>query len=86
MDRVDSATYRVNDATLGEIVMNSYCDYCDVEDKCDYLYKPCDCCNYRKFTPKPEPVNETKVIQFPKEVASTDGLGGWLKRRKTWHN
>lgn len=32
--------------------MNSHCSICDVEDKCAYPYKPCDCCNYRKFKPK----------------------------------
>ena len=47
--------------------MNSHCDYCDVEAKCGYEYKPCDCCNYRKFVPKPEPVVEAQVIQFPKK-------------------
>jgi hypothetical protein len=32
--------------------MNSHCDVCDVEKQCGYEYKPCDCCNYRKFKPK----------------------------------
>lgn len=47
--------------------MNSHCDVCDVEKQCAYEYKPCDCCNYRKFKPKPkpEPVQEAQVIQFP---------------------
>lgn len=35
--------------------MNSHCDVCDVEQLCGYEYKPCDCCNYRKFKPLPEP-------------------------------
>ena len=33
--------------------MNSHCSVCDVEKDCGYEYKPCDCCNYRKFKPKP---------------------------------
>lgn len=32
--------------------MNSNCQSCDVEKECGYQYKPCDCCNYRKFVPK----------------------------------
>lgn len=32
--------------------MNGNCQTCDVEKDCDYEYKPCDCCNYRKFKPK----------------------------------
>ncbi len=32
--------------------MNSHCEICDIEDRCGYEYKPCDCCNYRKFKPK----------------------------------
>lgn len=32
--------------------MNSHCEICDVEQQCGYEYKPCDCCNYRKFKPK----------------------------------
>lgn len=28
---------------------NSHCSVCDVEKDCHYPYKPCDCCNYRKF-------------------------------------
>jgi len=31
--------------------MNSHCGICDVESQCGYEYKPCDCCNYRKFKP-----------------------------------
>lgn len=46
--------------------MNGNCKTCDVEDQCAYEYKPCDCCNYRKFkmkvvvpelTEKPSTVN-----------------------------
>lgn len=36
--------------------MNGHCSTCDVEQECGYKYKPCDCCNYRKFTPiNPQP-------------------------------
>ena len=45
--------------------MNGHCSTCDVEKQCGYQYKPCDCCNYRKF--KPLPPTEAKVIQFPKK-------------------
>ena len=45
--------------------MNSNCNYCDVEAKCAYPYKPCDCCNYRKFVPKAPPITEAKIIKFP---------------------
>lgn len=34
--------------------MNSHCGICDIETQCGYEYKPCDCCNYRKFKPIPE--------------------------------
>ncbi len=45
--------------------MNSHCSVCDVEKDCAYPYKPCDCCNYRKFKPKePEPV-KAQVLPFP---------------------
>lgn len=33
---------------------NGRCQTCDVEKDCFYPYKPTECCNYRKFTPKPE--------------------------------
>lgn len=49
--------------------MNGNCKTCDVEPQCGYLYKPCDCCNYRKFKPK-EPEQQTaQVIQFPTKAA-----------------
>lgn len=57
--------------------MNGHCSTCDVEAKCAYQYKPCDCCNYRKFVHKldcvdsrnnePIHVQGSKVIKFPKE-------------------
>ena len=55
--------------------MNGNCNTCDVEEQCAYQYKPCDCCNYRKFKPKPDDViavrelfkQSSQVIQFPKE-------------------
>lgn len=54
--------------------MNGHCSTCDVEQQCGYKYKPCDCCNYRKFTPKPEPYDplpgpsqQAQIIQFPKK-------------------
>ena len=34
--------------------MNGHCSTCDVEADCGYAYKPCDCCNYRKFKSKVE--------------------------------
>jgi len=49
--------------------MNGHCSTCDVEDKCAYPYKPCDCCNYRKFVKKinpssmPEPYYGRKKAQ-----------------------
>lgn len=47
--------------------MNSNCSVCDVEQECGYEYKPCDCCNYRKFKPKPTPTHNAQVIQFPRK-------------------
>lgn len=32
--------------------MNGHCDTCPVEKECGYEYKPCDCCDQRKFKPK----------------------------------
>ena len=32
--------------------MNGNCQTCDIEYRCGYEYKPCDCCNYRKYRPK----------------------------------
>lgn len=31
--------------------MNGNCRSCDREAECAYEYKPCDCCDYRKFKP-----------------------------------
>ena len=31
---------------------NNNCNSCDVESACGYEYKPCDCCNHRKFKAK----------------------------------
>lgn len=31
--------------------MNVHCETCAIEEQCGYEYKPCDCCNYRKFKP-----------------------------------
>lgn len=42
--------------------MNGNCSTCDVEDKCAYPYKPCDCRDYLKFVPKPKP--KAKVYPF----------------------
>ncbi len=43
--------------------MNGRCETCDVEKQCGYEYKPCDCCDYRKF--KPLAQETAQVIQFP---------------------
>jgi hypothetical protein len=32
--------------------MNSHCGICDRDSQCGYEYKPCDCCDYRKFKQK----------------------------------
>lgn len=53
--------------------MNSHCGICEMEAECGYEYKPCDCCNYRKFRPKTAEQRErelasrprAKVIPFP---------------------
>ena len=45
--------------------MNSNCNSCDVEKDCAYPYKPCDCCNYRKFVQKEPELVKAEVIQFP---------------------
>lgn len=37
--------------------MNGSCETCKRDKECAYEYKPCDCCNYRKFKPIPEPVD-----------------------------
>ena len=29
--------------------MNGHCSTCNIEKMCGYQYKPCDCCDYRKF-------------------------------------
>ena len=45
--------------------MNGHCSTCDVEHLCFYQYKPCDCCNYRKFTEQqslPASENPGKVM------------------------
>ena len=36
----------------------SDCILCDVEHKCFYEYKPCECVQHRKFTPSTEVVND----------------------------
>lgn len=55
-------------------MMNSHCGICDVEKECGYQYKPCDCCNYRKFVPKEPPKREAVVIQFQ---VLKGGKHGW---------
>jgi len=53
--------------------MNSNCTSCDVEKQCGYQYKPCDCCNYRKFKPLETPAatqgDGATVFQFPIKAA-----------------
>lgn len=44
--------------------MNSNCNSCDAEADCAYEYKPCDCCNYRKFVPKPVVPTEAEILPF----------------------
>jgi len=57
--------------------MNSNCTICDVEKECGYEYKPCDCCNYRKFKPKsPEQTKSNiqttaQIIEFRKKPDET---------------
>ena len=47
--------------------MNSHCSVCDVEKQCGYEYKPCDCCNYRKFVQKPAERPKAPVIPLQRE-------------------
>ena len=55
--------------------MNSHCSVCDVEQQCGYQYKPCDCCNYRKFTPKlPQPLAKVyPIIDWRAKRTATNG-------------
>lgn len=57
--------------------MNGHCSTCDVEKQCAYKYKPCDCCNYRKFKPLPEPTLELEgyyCVICSKWLSETDGV------------
>lgn len=46
--------------------MNGRCETCDVEQRCGYQYKPCDCADYRKFVEKrPEPMKAKVIPLFP---------------------
>lgn len=67
--------------------MNGNCTTCNVEPECDYPYKPCDCCNYRKFRPKATSASSAQVA-FPASTLSRaggavctecNGAGGWEK-------
>ena len=52
-----------------EVIVNSNCEVCDVEKQCGYEYKPCDCCNYRKFKPLAETIKKEEhaaVYDFSK--------------------
>jgi len=49
--------------------MNGNCETCDVEQQCGYAYKPCDCCNYRKFRLKSPEQQIAQIIQFPTKAA-----------------
>lgn len=51
--------------------MNGNCKTCNVEQQCAYEYKPCDCCNYRKF--KPKPPQPAQVIPFPTKLREKNG-------------
>lgn len=53
--------------------MNGHCSTCDVEKECGYKYKPCDCCDYRKFTQKEPEQQKAQVIRFPEKAAH--GIG-----------
>jgi hypothetical protein len=44
--------------------VSGHCNSCYLEPECGYPYKPCDCCNYRKFRPKDRQPVSAKVIQF----------------------
>lgn len=39
---------------------NGHCSTCDIEARCAYQYKPCDCAGKRKFTPMHHP---TQVLR-----------------------
>lgn len=52
--------------------MNSNCNVCDVEKQCGYEYKPCDCCNYRKFKQKPEQCDQCKGLGYYDEGHEND--------------
>lgn len=59
--------------------MNGHCSTCDVEHLCFYQYKPCDCCNYRKFTEQQSlPVGEFpgNVIPIRAALAAAPQKGG----------
>ena len=46
--------------------MNGHCSTCDVEARCGYPYKPCDCCDYRKYVPAPKELEKVsaQIIDF----------------------
>ena len=55
-----------------EWAMNGHCNTCELEPVCGYPYKPCDCCNQRKFRPI-EPAEQTaKVIQLQPKTAAKE--------------
>lgn len=66
--------------------MNGHCSTCDIEDQCGYKYKPCDCCNYRKFVQKdPDPTNLVqKVVGAKVEVANFPVMLNQSANAPTW--
>ena len=54
--------------------MNGHCSTCDVEKECGYPYKPCDCCNYRKFRPKQA---EIEALKQKAEIESQNHKEAW---------
>lgn len=47
--------------------MTGHCSLCEVEEECGYLFKPCDCCNQRKFVAKSSSPIEAKLTKLPKK-------------------
>lgn len=50
--------------------MNIHCNLCDREPDCGYEFKPTECCDYRKFTPKRTALTMVKV-----ESSQVDSIG-----------
>lgn len=72
--------------------MNGRCETCPAEQSCGYKYKPCDCCDQRKFTPKEEPKTTPELSEYGEkfmrehmaQISTPDVFQAFVDGAKFW--